>query len=199
MRDFTISTYDRTAHKYAERHWDFRRWSRQYKDFMALMKGRKILDAGCGPGRDSKYFLSKGYAVLGTDKSKGMIEEAKIRVPEGRFRKADLLRLKLKRHSFDGIWCCASLLHIKKTAAPRIISSFQRILKSGGVLFMSLKMGCGERIIMYPDGSRRFFSFYDAKELENIVGAKFRIVKMYADTDDDGDTWLSVFASNDLQ
>jgi ubiquinone/menaquinone biosynthesis C-methylase UbiE len=194
MRDFTIETYDRTAMRYAGRHWSIRRWSRQYRDFERLLEGRKILDVGCGPGRDSKHFLSKGYAVVGTDKSKGMIAEARKRVPEGKFRVMDMLNLKIRRGSFNGIWCCASLLHIKKSSASKVMKSFRRILKKNGLLFLSLKMGKGEKIVLYPDCSRRFFSFYTVKELEILIEPEFTLLEMYADTDDDGDTWLSAFA-----
>ncbi len=124
MKDFTIETYNKTAPRYAKRHWRISFWSRQYKDFIKLCKGRKILDAGSGPGRDTRYFLRKGYDVVSIDKSQGMLDEAKLRVPNGNFIKMDMSNLKFAPKSFDGIWCCASLLHIKKSKAPKVIGSF---------------------------------------------------------------------------
>ena len=56
MKDFTLETYDRTAHAYAESHWkrDAHLLDKQHGDFLEFLKGRRMLDVGCGPGRDSE-------------------------------------------------------------------------------------------------------------------------------------------------
>ncbi len=194
MKDFTIETYNKTASRYAKRHWRVSLWSRQYRDFTKLCKGKKILDAGSGPGRDTRYFLRKGYNVVSIDASQGMLDEAKRRVPKGHFIKMDMLNLRFARNSFDGVWCCASLLHIRKSKASKVISSFKNIIKEKGILFVSLKQGKGERTVAYPDGSKRFFAYYTRPEAEKLISKSFQMLKSYTHRDDEGDVWISIFA-----
>jgi len=194
MDDLTIETYNKIAEKYAETHWDTHSMDKQYCDFINFLNGKRLLDAGCGPGRDTRYFLSKGYRVTSIDKSKGMLAEAQKRVAGGDFREMDMLKLKFRAKVFDGIWCCASLLHIRKSDAARVLTGFNKILKDKGILFLSLKMGRGERIVTYPDGNRRFFSYYSEKEIVELVERNFKVLKVSTQSEKQGDVWVNVFA-----
>lgn len=101
-----------------------------------------ILDAGCGAGRDSRFFLAQGFSVCAFDASIEMVRLAReltgLDVQLNRFRsyQADT--------SFDGIWACASLLHVKEDVLAETFNHLGSFLKPYGVLYCSFKLGTGE-------------------------------------------------------
>lgn len=105
--------------------------------------GGLVLDAGCGSGRDSKAFLARGYRVFAFDASVEMARRAEIhigqRVAVRRFADVD------EHDLYDGVWACASLLHLPEANIPDALARLWAALKPGGVLFLSLKLGEGER------------------------------------------------------
>lgn len=130
-----------------------------YGRFLPLLPlhGR-ILDAGCGSGRDSFAFIQRGYSVVSFDASKEMVRVT----TEVTGQPALLLRFDEMGfdQEFDGIWSCASLLHVPKALMGNLLSKFVRALKSDGVWYVSFKAGSGERQI---DG--RLFNYYTQSEL----------------------------------
>ncbi len=102
-----------------------------------------ILDAGCGSGRDAKAFLERGYTVSAFDASPVLARLATVHTGLPRF---------------DGIWACASLLHVPLADLPDVFQRLDRALKPGGVLYASWKSGQGER----QDGDRRFTDLDEA-------------------------------------
>lgn len=105
--------------------------------------GATILDAGCGSGRDSKAFLSAGYRVTSIDASLTMVEATRnlvgSEVRQLRFEDLDYL------DEFDGIWACASLLHVYRGELADVFKRLQRALKPGGLIYVSFKNGEGDR------------------------------------------------------
>lgn len=127
----------------------------EYSQFISrLLPEGRVLDAGCGSGRDTKYFTSQGYNVTAIDASAAL-----ARIAE-RYsgHKCEVLRFQdmTFQEEFDGIWACASLLHVPKSEIHDVLRRFIRALKPGGIFYISLKEGEGERIA--DDG--RFFSDY---------------------------------------
>src|SRR3989344_3904419 len=108
----TLKTYAKVADEYAQRRRHF--WVPEYQLFKKLIKGKKILEIGCGTGHEAAYFVKDKFDYLGTDLSAAMLKVARKLVPKAKFRQMDMLKLKLPEKSFDGIWACASLLHIPK-------------------------------------------------------------------------------------
>src|SRR5437879_4481189 len=85
-----------------------------YKPFLAeLAPGARILDAGCGSGRDAKAFLTRGYRVTAFDASPQMA--ANTSSLTGQECKILSFQQMKFRDEFDGIWACASLLHVPKS------------------------------------------------------------------------------------
>jgi 2-polyprenyl-3-methyl-5-hydroxy-6-metoxy-1,4-benzoquinol methylase len=159
------------------------------------LRGKRILDVGCGFGRDSKYFSEKGYDVLGVDASEEMIKLAKTHAPKAAFLVQDMLALHLGDRKFDGIWCCASLLHIRKEDAPSVLKGLGDVLDDLGILFISVKRGEGEVLKKYPDGTRRFFANYSDSELKRLVEQNgFVSLTEYVRNDSENDTWISIFS-----
>jgi SAM-dependent methyltransferase len=108
-----------------------------------LPVGGRILDAGCGSGRDTRAFLDRGYTVTAFDASAELaaLAAAHVGQPVQVLRFQDLEWT----HAFDGIWACASLLHVPATELPEVLRRLTRALRPGGVLYASFKYGSGER------------------------------------------------------
>ncbi|MYG28472.1 MAG: class I SAM-dependent methyltransferase [Boseongicola sp. SB0677_bin_26] len=123
-----------------------------YRCFLReVPKGGRILDAGSGSGRDTAAFARRGYMVEAFDQSPSLCELSTeytgIRARVRRFQDID------EKEEFDGIWACASLLHVPEKELREVIGRLVGALKTKGVLYMSFKYGANERVA--EDG--RFF------------------------------------------
>jgi ubiquinone/menaquinone biosynthesis C-methylase UbiE len=153
----TTQAYDRISTVYAGLHPSTDEMKRELEQFSELVSGGIVLDVGCGNGRDLQYLARKGYTALGIDLSAGLLRIARRNHSE--LALMDMRRLGFSSHSFEGLWVCASFLHIPKTQARPTLREFYRILKPGGVLYVSVKEGEGERFVESDQGFRRFFPF----------------------------------------
>ncbi|QGG46434.1 class I SAM-dependent methyltransferase [Heliorestis convoluta] len=134
-----------------------------YKPFLASLPSQShILDAGSGSGRDSRFFLDQGYEVTSIDASKAMVE--KTTVLTGR----EALHLRFDQiefeNIFDGIWACASLLHVPPTAIDDVLYRLTRALREGGIMYCSFKYGEGTE---YRGG--RFFANYNERTWQEVL------------------------------
>jgi SAM-dependent methyltransferase len=103
----------------------------------------RILDFGCGPGRDLKTFSQLGHAAVGLDGAARFAQMA--RAYSGcEVWQQDFLRLDLPDERFDGIFANASLFHIPGQELPRVLAQLYATLKPGGVLFSSNPRGRNE-------------------------------------------------------
>ncbi len=143
-------------------------WKNQIERFVKGLKGKRVLDAGCGGGRDIAEFIKRGIEVDGIDYSRETIKKCKEQFPKATFYEGDMRKIDLPDNTYDGIWACASLLNLKKKDILLVLFKFKRILKSNGKLFISVKEGEGERMIKDRAG-QRFFSFYSLRELKRLV------------------------------
>ncbi|MGH2459553.1 MAG: methyltransferase domain-containing protein [Chloroflexota bacterium] len=205
----TIATYDRIAGRYAERNVD-RSWlADRYTSFSEAIVARapthrfRILDAGCGPGWDSRWFHERGFQVIGVDLSTGMLTEARHRAPDVDFHQADLRRLDFPDAYFDGIWCCASLLHLPRADAPTVLVNFRRML-GHGYLYLSVKLGQGEEVeeAAYGRGQPRAFTYYSRLEVELLLdraGFEVRQVWDNSATSEQPHPFLNFLAQTQLQ
>jgi 2-polyprenyl-3-methyl-5-hydroxy-6-metoxy-1,4-benzoquinol methylase len=96
-----------------------------------------ILDAGSGSGRDSKYFSEKGYKVTAIDASYKMAQQTKT------YANVNTINLCFEElnfyEMFDGIWACASLLHVEDKKLVDVFKKLIKSLKVGGYIFLSIK------------------------------------------------------------
>ncbi len=142
-----------------------------YEHFLAhLPPNAYILDAGCGSGRDSKFFLEQGYRVFAMDGSAALAALAAeyIGQPVHHMAFADIGMA----DTFDGIWACASLLHVPRAQMATIFQKFIRALKMGGVWYLSFKWGTSDRLV-----NDRLFTDYDADTFSAFV-AQFPTLKL---------------------
>lgn len=135
-----------------------------------------------GPGRDSAYFSGKGFQVVGVDLSEKLLEIARKKSPKVEFYKQDLRSLTFPENSFDAIWACASLVHLKRTEVPIVLDTFYSLLKPDGVLFVLVKEGKGEADVKenLSSGVTRHFTYFGQNELQKMLeSAKFVIQRIY--------------------
>lgn len=189
-----INVYENNSKKYCEHHLDGKEIIDDLKFFTNTISGNSILDIGCGPGRDLRYFRDKGFDVTGVDLCDSFLELARENIPEAVLYKQDIRDLDFQEGNFDGIWACASLLHIRKLEIEGVIKKLFFILKNNGLLYISLKKGSGESIEYnnyYEEG--RFFAYYQKEEIHNIlISAGFEIINSYL-SDKGNTTWISIF------
>lgn len=131
--------------------------------FRALMPdGALILDAGCGSGRDSRAFLDAGYRVHAFDASPRLAALAGHHLGQP----VDTLRFDQVNWSnrFDGVWACASLLHVPWAKLPDALERLATALKPEGALYASFKYGDGER-----EEAGRHFTDLDEAHLAELL------------------------------
>lgn len=166
-----IKTYNKIAKTYSQQSFD-KLNQYQLNKFVSMMpKKAKILDAGCGSGRDSQYFKEYKLNITAIDAAENMVKEAKKKVKGVKFLKMDMAKTKFKDKTFDGIWAAASLIHEEKNNVPIILQELKRVLKDEGILYVSVKEGQGSEIKreeMYNDEPRTFF-YYTILEIEEIL------------------------------
>ena len=191
----TIATYDATVAEFAER--VFAIDLRDQLDRLAthLPPGGRILDAGCGPGRDVQHLKRMGFGLVGMDRSWGMLSEAARRAC-GTWVCGDLRALPFADGAFDGVWACASLLHLHKAEVPKALLELRRVL-DGGIMFLAVKKGDGGGYATLASGHRRYFSYYQPAELHQLCrDASFSVLESSLQGDErrPGTSWLHILA-----
>ena len=151
-----------------------------YKAFLKLLpKGGKILDLGCGSGRDSMNFIKLGYEVTAVDGSKELAKKASAllgkEVIASTFEELEL------KEKFHGIWACASLLHIKREDLKTVLNNLYNNLDDNGVFYMSFKYGEKE----YVDDKNRYFNCFTDESIISFINenTKYNILGLYITED----------------
>lgn len=138
-----------------------------------IRAGMRVLDAGCGGGRNLVYLLREGFEVFAVDQNtvaidqvRGMARELAPQLPEGNFHVAPVERIPFETASFDVV-ISSAVLHFSRDDAhfEAMVGEMGRILRPGGLLFARLASSIGieeqvERITgrrhRLPDGSERY-------------------------------------------
>ena len=114
----------------------------------------RILDAGCGTGRMSRYLADRGCDVEGVDLSPGMVEQARRAQPDLTFDVAPLTALPHDDDTFDGVMLWYSTIHTPPTGQPAIYGEAVRVLRPGGHLLVAFQSGQG--VVDLAAGYARF-------------------------------------------
>ena len=158
----TIDYYNKYSEKFYKNtvHIDL---SELYPKFLRhIPDNGTILDVGCGSGRDSLYFLEKGYIVTSVDASEEMVRlSSELTGQKSHCMNMQDIEFK---NEFNGIWACASLLHVDKGSTEDLLSNLGKALKTDGCLYASYKYGDGAQI-----KGDRFFNNYDESTFEEVV------------------------------
>ena len=138
-RDKTLDYYNENAEAFIESTVYVEFGKTQDHFLEKLAPGAEILDLGCGSGRDTKYFLEKGFHVDAVDGSEAMCrfagELTGIEVRQMRFQELNM------SEKYDGVWACSSILHLTKEELKVVIPKIVASLKKDGILYTSFKYG----------------------------------------------------------
>jgi len=172
----SIAYYNKNAQEFFDRtiHADLQD---VYQKFLSCVpKGGRILDAGCGVGRDSKFFLSQGYEVVPFD---GSIEM--VRLTSNLLGKQALHMLFQDMNffnEFDAVWANASLLHVPYENLREVIESFHASLLPSGILYASFKYGTSMRQV-----EDRIFFDMDEASIEPYLQGLFHPLEIWKNAD----------------
>jgi SAM-dependent methyltransferase len=188
----SIDFYDRNSARFFAETVDADMSESRSRFLQYVPRGGSILDAGCGSGRDARAFKDLGYAVAAFDGSAEMVRLARaytgLPVEHRLFNEVEW------DANFDGIWSCASLLHVARVDLPDAFQRLARALRPGGAWFISFKYGTEER----ASRERRFTDMTDDLLASQIGHAGLEVLELWRSQDvrpeRAHETWLSAIA-----
>ena len=187
----TLTFYQNNAKEYAEETSTVDFSATQERFLKYLPTGSHILDFGCGSGRDSRYFLERGYYVTATDGCAEFValasEYTGLKVKQMLFGELSAV------DEFDGVWACASILHLPKDELADVLHKICTALKAGGYFYTSFKYGVFEGEV-----NGRYFTYLTEDSLAELLldVPKLCIVKQWVSGDvragRGSEKWLNV-------
>lgn len=162
----TVRYYDENADSYFTRTAMINLDDTYTKFRKHLPLGAFILDAGCGVGRDTRYFIQLGYRVSAFDASIEMVKLCRqypyaYCVHQSFHDISDL-------EKYDGVWACASLLHLNEERFVDALSRLACALKVGGILYFSIKAGNSTAGAAGDRDSRSFY-YHDTSRVKDFL------------------------------
>lgn len=137
-----------------------------------LVPGGRVLDIGCGSGRDLRWLSERGFEPTGYERSPGLADMARrhsqCSVIEGDFSSYNFSNLQ-----FDALVLVGALVHLSRPELPTILRSICQALVPSGCILLTLKEGRGSKV--FEDG--RIFTLWSRAELESIFATNnFEVV-----------------------
>ena len=148
---------------------DMSLWRNKFESYVA--DGGRVLDVGCGSGRDSKAFIQHGFSVVAFDASREMCKAASELIGQ------EVWQMKFQEiafeEEFDGIWACASLLHVSYEELPDVMKKLKKALSPGGVIYISFKYGDRKM----TKGERTFSNFTETTVEKMLNETGFEVIE----------------------
>ena len=195
----TIAAYDACAENYSVRYRsvDF---THKISEFVRALPptGDPVLDAGCGPGRDTAAFAAQGVPGIGLDRSLPMLKIAQRAAGGAQVVQADMRSLPFRDCTLAGIWQCASLLHLSPSEARSALVEAHRTLVFRGALFISVAHGSGSEWRVADGGFRRWFHYYEPNTIEQLLqSAGLTMCTLQVEPGVVHGKWINVLARKD--
>jgi SAM-dependent methyltransferase len=179
LRDITVESYDINAEPLAEY---FQGIGPRTQDIdLALqlagnVPNPKVLEIGCGDGRDAAEIVKRTDWYLGFDISKGMIDIARRQVPDAEFEVADAVEYPYPP-DLDIVFAFASLLHLSRDEVGTVLDRVASKLNPGGIFYISLKFAQDYTSGIKEDQfGKRLFYFYNPEVIEELAADHYDTV-----------------------
>lgn len=174
----TVETYENNAQQYAATNADRSNVATLVDLFLDALDGDRVLDVGCGPGWETAQMVEAGVDVVGVDISQSLLDEATEHVPHAEFARADMRSLPIGSESVDGVWACASLLHVPREQLPGALAELARVLRPDGLVVATVKSEAYDDRTDDYDGERHF-EYYAVDEFRtHVEAAGFDVVEL---------------------
>jgi SAM-dependent methyltransferase len=136
----------------------------------------RVVEVGCGDGRDTKEIVKRVAWYQGFDPSVGMLDIAKKVLPGTDFVVGDVQNYKFPAN-LDVVYAFASLLHVPKSDLPKVFEKVHEALKEGGVFFITVKeRNFYEQEVKKDQFGERMFYYYTSEVIKKVAGDKFETV-----------------------
>jgi len=194
--DRTTQSYDESAAQFAARWFGLRLATEMERFSGRLGPGSRVLDVGCGPGRDAAWLAEMGFDAGGVDLSFEMLQEGQRQGVSVPLIQADMRHLPFCKASLDGLWVCASLLHVPKDEVDAVLRELSRVVYPGHIS-VSVKRGEGEAWVEDEEGRPRFFAYYTEDEIQlRLERNGFEVLGCWESPDQSGRSvpWINVLA-----
>ena len=200
----TVKSYDAVAAEYAAEAAAMPEWvATEIDAFVAKLGGSgRVLEIGSGGGRDALVLEKRGISVRRTDVSKGFVELLREKGFGADLLDPltdDLTDTQRPGRPYDGVWACASLIHVAREDLRAVLGRLAEATRTGGPLHASVREGDGEDVSMHATGAapRRYFETYWREPALRCAladaGWNVSEVRRYIGRPDD--RWLSARAS----
>lgn len=174
----TVQTYNRSAKQLSERFDNFGARRKDIGEVFQLIhkENPKVLEVGCGNGRDGKEILKYTSNYIGIDISEGLIEEARTKNPDAKCEVADMELYKFP-DNLDIIFSFASLVHIPREGFNNVMGKCLHSLNREGTLRLSTKLGSEYKELTKNDefGTRTYY-LYPEDEID-LLTRDFKTLK----------------------
>lgn len=124
--------------------------------------GGKILDVGFGSGRDSLYFMHRGYNVVSIDNSEEIVNRGQI-ILHSEVLEVDVRDIAYSEE-FDAVWACATMVHLNDQEFMDVLKRLVDALKPEGIIYISARYGDFE-----GDVQGRYMNYVDEKQIERTL------------------------------
>ena len=174
----SLQYYNQHAKEFSDSTRDVEFKEMQERFLSYLKPGARILDFGCGSGRDTKYFLDRGFEADAADGSEELVRIASeytgIEVRLMYFQDLD------EKEAYDGIWACSSILHLAYGELEDVFIKMARALTSHGILYTSFKYGTAEGEL-----NCRYFTDITEEKMDKLLKDvnSFDILEMWVTSD----------------
>jgi len=194
----TIDAYERSAKECVAR-WSKRRHRRPplLAEWLThLPADARLLDLGCGGGQDADDLDRRGYRVVGVDRTSALLLAGRRRYRSLPLVRADLRSLPFQAMAFDGLWAAASLMHLPKPDARRILADLCKLVRPGGLFAATVTYGMKSRLVTDGWVPGRYFARWRKDELARAVRrAGWEIVSLQVVSNQERKgRWINVIA-----